>query len=189
MSDNYQRLLDDLRDSNPDKRESALDAITSMHLENAFSLILTLKDDPEQEVRSSVACNLKYVNTPESVKYLITMADTDVSEMVRGEALASLSQYRSPEILDCLLRQAYRKKILRRPHQEVAKQLRYYDTEAAVDALMMLLKDEDVDVRDFAAESLYRLNRSRLVDAWKEALKDKSQYVRRFARKALMQLK
>jgi HEAT repeat protein len=54
--------------------------------------------------------------------------------------------------------------------------------------LIILLEDEDVFVRDDAAESLLQLNRPRLVEVWKRALKDLSDDVRNIAIKALTDL-
>jgi len=68
----------------------------------------------------------------------------------------------------CLLDEVYRQKKSRRPRQVVAQQLQYYNDERAVDALViLLLQDEDVYVRIFAADSLVELNRSRLRKVWK----------------------
>jgi len=61
-----------------------------------------------------------------------------------------------------------RQKKSRRPRRVVAQQLQYYNDERAVDALIiLLLQDEDVYVRIFAADSLVELNRSRLRKVWK----------------------
>jgi|GEM_PF-2550357 len=116
------------------------------------------------------------------------LAELFQQEKVRGEALAALENYREPEIVKCLVDEVYREKKSRRPRQEVAKQLKNYDSDEAVNALIILLEDEDVFVRDDAAESLLQLNRPRLVEVWKQALNDLSGDVRNIAVKALTDL-
>ena len=75
--------------------------------------------------------------------------------------MQALKHYRSPEILRFLLDEVYRQKKSRRPRQAVAQAT--FSTimiERAVDALsILLLQDEDVYVRIFAADSLVKLNR------------------------------
>jgi HEAT repeat protein len=108
---------------------------------------------------------------------------------VRGEALAALENYRDPEILKCLVDEVYREKQSRRPRQVAAQQLQHYNNEQSVQALIiLLLEDEDVYVRIFAADSLLALNRPRLYEVWKEALEDYSTYIIEIANKALQDL-
>ncbi|MBE9225433.1 HEAT repeat domain-containing protein [Phormidium sp. LEGE 05292] len=58
-----------------------------------------------------------------------------------------------------------------------------------VEALItLLLEDEDVYVRIFAADSLLALNRPRLLEVWKQALEDESTYIIEIANKALQNL-
>jgi HEAT repeat protein len=128
---------------------------------------------------------LGLVDDSRAVLYLIEVVGRDSSEKVRVEAIASLAEYRSPEILDCLIAEVHREKRSRRPRQEVAKQLRNYDTDEAVEALTDLLQDDDAFVRDHAAESLLQLNRPRLREIWERALKDRSPHVQKAAMKAL----
>jgi hypothetical protein len=52
----------------------------------------------------------------------------------------------------------------------------------------LLLQDEDVYVRIFAADSLLELNRNRLYQVWEQALNDESTYVREIANKAITNL-
>ncbi len=60
----------------------------------------------------------------------------------------------------------------------------------SVDALIFLvLKDDDVYVRIFAADSLFALNRHKLEPVWKQALEDESTYIIEVAEKALRNLR
>jgi HEAT repeat protein len=89
----------------------------------------------------------------------------------------------------CLINEVHRVKQSRRPRQIVAQQLQHYDDERSVDALiLLLLEDEDVYVRIFAADSLLALNRSRLLYVWQQALDDESTYVIAIANKAIENL-
>ncbi|MBD2775864.1 HEAT repeat domain-containing protein [Iningainema tapete] len=71
----------------------------------------------------------------------------------------------------------------------VAQQLQHYNDDKSVDTLsILLLEDEDVYVRIFAADSLLELNRPRLREVWKQALEDDSTYVIQIASQALTNL-
>jgi HEAT repeat protein len=74
------------------------------------------------------------------------------------------------------------------PRQEVARQLGDYDDHRSVEALGRLLQDEDVFVRDWAAESLLRLNRPAARKFWNQVLDDPSADVREAAARALAEL-
>ncbi len=188
MSEEIQTVLQDLESSDPDVREAALDKIGVLRPPNALDIITPFLADAHDEVRGTAACNLGLIQDDRAVPYLMEAVRHDPSEHVRAEALTSLAEYRSPAILACLIDEVHRPKRSRRPRQQVAKQLRYYDDDAAVDALVMLLEDEDVFVRDHAAESLLQLNRPRLRATWEKALNDRSADVQEVARKALDEL-
>jgi HEAT repeat protein len=185
MSNEIESILKDLNDSDPELRESALDRIGVARLGNAVELIVPFLRDPDAEVRGTAACNLGLIDDSRAMPYLIEVVRRDFSEKVRAEAIVSLAEYRSPEILGCLIAEVHREKRSRRPRQEVAKQLRNYDADEAVDTLIELLHDEDAFVRDNAAESLLQLNRPRLREVWESALKDRSPHVQQAAMRAL----
>ena len=188
--DKLQTAIAELQNSNPDIRELALDKIGTLKPDNAFEIIVPFLSDANPEVRGTAACNLGDIGDIRTVSHLIELARQDSEESVRSEALSALENYRSPEILPCLIDEVYRDKKSRRLRQIVAQQLQHYNDEKAVDALIiLLLEDEDVYVRIFAADSLLVLNRSRLCQVWQEALEDESTYVIGIANKAIFQLK
>ncbi|MUG92353.1 hypothetical protein F7734_07750 [Scytonema sp. UIC 10036] len=153
-------------------------------------MLVSFLSDVNPEIRSTAACNLGEIHDIRSVPHLIDLVRYDTAESVRSEALSALENYRSPEILDCLINEVYREKKSRRPRQVVAQQLQKYNEEKSVDALTaLLLQDEDVYVRIFAADSLLILNRPRLSGVWKQALDDESTYVIEIANQALSQIK
>jgi HEAT repeat protein len=125
----------------------------------------------DPEIRSTVAFGLGEIHDDRAIDPLIRMVDGDSSEEVRDEALRALESYRDPRILDCLLREARRPKRSRPPRQVVAKQLRYYDCEPAIDALTELLYDADEFVRSDALESLLILRPDRR-ETWERLYRD-----------------
>lgn len=188
MSHDINTILDGLNNSNPHARIQALDTIGTMKPTNATEIITPYLLDDNDKVRVAAVWNLGDIKDVNAVPHIIKTAKEDSSEEVRGIAIAALENYHSHDILLCLVDEVHREKLSRRPRQEVAKQLREYNEDLAVDALSILLEDEDVFVRDEAAESLLKLNRSRLVDVWKKALKDPSDDVRNIAIQALSDL-
>ena len=187
--DELQTAIAGLQSEESDIRELALDKIGTINPNNAFEIIVPFLSDPDPEVRGTAACNLGVIGNIRSVSHLIDIAKKDPVEGVRSEALSALENYRLPEILNCLIDEVYREKKSRRPRQIVAQQLQYYDDEKSVDALIrLLLEDEDVYVRIFAADSLLALNRPRLFEVWQQAFDDESTYVIKIANKAISQL-
>ena len=187
--DELQTAIANLQNSNPDIQELALDKIGSLKPDNALEIILPFLSDPNPELRVAAACNLGEISDSRAVSHLIEVSRKDPEEEVRGEALAALENYRDPEILKCLVDEVYREKQSRRPRQAAAPQLKHYNDQQSVEALIiLLLEDEDVYVRIFAADSLLALNRPRLYEVWKEALEDYSTYIIEIANKALQDL-
>jgi HEAT repeat protein len=187
--DELQTAIAQLQNSNPDIRELALDKIGTLKPDNALEILLPFLSDPNPEVRGTAACNLGDISDSRGVSHLIELSRKDPEEKVRSEALSALDNYRDPEILKCLVDEVYREKKSRRPRQIVAQQLQHYNNEQSVDALItLLLEDEDVYVRIFAADSLLALNRPRLHEVWKQALEDESTYIIEIANKALQNL-
>jgi HEAT repeat protein len=187
--DELQTAIEELKNSNSDIRELALDKIGNLKPDNALEIILPFLSDTNPEIRGTAACNLGDISDSRGVSHLIELARKDPEEKVRSEALSALENYREKEILKCLIDEVYREKKSRRPRQIVAQQLQHYNNEQSVDALItLLLQDEDVYVRIFAADSLLALNRPRLYEVWKQALEDESTYVIEIANKAIQNL-
>lgn len=188
MADDIANVFLKLRDPDPDVRVWALDEIGTRKPPGSLEILRIFITDPEPAIRVAAACNLGELEDARAIEPLVESARNDESENVRGEAIAALSAFHDPAIMDLLVEEARRPKRSRRPRQEIAKQLGRYDTEAAVDALSELLKDEDVFVREYAAASLFGLNRPRLAEVWRRAALDRSEEVREFAAKALAAL-
>jgi HEAT repeat protein len=184
QSDELDVALLGLKRPDSPARISALDTIGTLNPAGGVGIILPFLSDPDPEVRVAAACNLGDLGDGRAIPHLIQTARGDPEEKVRGEALAALAPYRSAEVLACLIAEVDRPKRSRRPRQEVAKQLGNYTAETAADALVDLMADEDAFVREYAAESLFRQNRPRLLTVWRGALSDLSPHVRRIAGEA-----
>ena len=168
--------ISDLQSKNSEIKELALDKIGTLKPDNALELIVPFLSDKNPQIRETAACNLGDINDSRSVPYLIELVKKDPES------------YEEPEIFNCLVDEVHREKKSRRARQIVAKQLQRYDNEQSIDALIILLQDEDVYVRIFAADSLLELNRPRLDEIWKKALNDESTYIREIANKAITNL-
>lgn len=186
--DEIQASLSDLKSSNPEIRELALDTIGTLNPKGAFEIILPFLSDPDVEVRGTAACNLGDISDCRAIQPLIDVIRNEYDERVRSEALSALENYSDSRILRCLIDEANREKRSRRPRQIVARQLSNYSSEESVDALIKLLNDNDVYVRIFAVDSLFKLNRPRLYKIWEKMLLDESNYVSDIAEQAISQL-
>jgi HEAT repeat protein len=182
------RMERDLHHPSADVREAAVDDVCALRPAGAFEMIVDRLFDPDEEVRGTAASSLGLLGDPRAVPHLVGVVDNDHSEHVRDEALRSLAEFHDPSILRVLVREVSREKRSRPPRQDVALQLRNYDSDEAVAALVELLSDDDVFVRDDAVESLYILNRPALRDVWIRASRDASPDVRRVAEQALRDL-
>ena len=181
-------ILEDLKNPNSEIRELALDKIGTLKPSNSLEIILPLLSDSEPGVRSTAACNLGEIQDSCAIPYLINLVKNDNDEEVRADALSALGEYQSSEILNCLIDEVNREKRSRRPRQEVARQLKHYNAEEAVDALITLLQDEDDYVKIPAVDSLLELNRPRLRQVWIDALDSENCYLSEIATKALANL-
>ena len=184
-----QRAISELQSNDSEIIELALDTIGTLKPDNALEIIVPFLYNSNPEIRETAACNLGDINDKRSISYLIELAEKDRVESVRSEALSALDSYRETEVLKCLIDEVYREKKSRRPRQIVAKQLQNYNKEQSLDALIvLLLQDEDVYVRILAADSLLKLNRPRLDRVWEQALNDESTYVKEIANQAITNL-
>ncbi|MEM9213242.1 MAG: DUF2947 family protein [Cyanobacteria bacterium P01_F01_bin.150] len=186
--DKLQEALDNLNHSDGEQRELAIDTVGTLNPDNAFEIIEPFLSDPDPEVRGTAACNLGEISDERAIASLINTVKHEQEEKVRAEALSALENYSAPEIFECLLNEVERTKKSRRPRQIVARQLSKYNSEKSVDALVILLEDEDDYVRIFAVDSLLGFNRPRLHQTWEKVLNDEIDYVSDIAAQALFEL-
>lgn len=174
-----------------DVREQALDMLGKHRIEGSFDIVLRFINDENEGVRETAIFNLGEIGDDRAVPFLIDIARYAQSERIRSEALAALESFRDSSILDVLIEEVYRPKRSRRPRQIVAKQLKRYNSESSVDALIDLINEEeegDVYVRIFAVDSLLELNRPRLQPIWSRLQRDEHQYIAEIATKGLISL-
>ncbi len=184
MNENINQVIINLSSPNPDIREEALYEIGLRRPENALEIITPLLSDTNPDVRGTAAFNLGELQDQRVIPYLIHIVKDDPSETVRRDALSALDNYESPEIFLSLIEEVYRPKRSREPRQIVAKQLRKYNMNASVEALIKLLEDDDNYVRIFAIDSLLELNRPDLRVLWDLLVHDAHPYISSVAKKA-----
>lgn len=135
-------------------REDRLDKAIEEAGSGLFELLSDSVDDPDAEVRETAAYGLGELRDPRAVPLLIALVEQDPAESVIVHALKALESYHDPRIHETLLREADRTRNTRSPRWYAAKQLRQYDSEDSVNALIRLLASEDALVQQAAEESL-----------------------------------
>lgn len=184
-----QNALNLLKSDDPDVRELALDHIGTLNPPNALEIILPFLHDENDEVRGTAACNVGEIHDQRAIGHLIDMLNGEPSRRVRAEILRSLGAYHSSEIFLCLLKERERKDVHRSAKNEIARQLRRYDSPESIGVLQQfLLREDDPYVRINAVDSLFCLNRVSLKPFWESLSKDGHPYVRKTAREALASL-
>jgi HEAT repeat protein len=91
MLDTIQQILQDLKHSNSQIREAALDKVGEMKPDRAIALLVPFLSDTDEGVRETAACNLGFVHENAAIPYLIKTVKEDSSEKVRAQALLSLN--------------------------------------------------------------------------------------------------
>jgi HEAT repeat protein/beta-lactamase regulating signal transducer with metallopeptidase domain len=209
-------LLEALKDTDKDVRESAMQALVRMrHPGMLEPLSLALKD-ASAEVREHAAFGLGQLRDKRAIEPLRGVLK-DPSASVREQAVFALGQLRDPSTADALMQALNDESAgvreqavfalgqlrheravdplitaLRDANGSVREQAAFalgqLRSAKAVDALIAALKDSDADVREQAAFALGRIGDPRSVDALMAALKDASAQVRQQVAFALGQL-
>ncbi|AUX27175.1 uncharacterized protein SOCEGT47_077560 [Sorangium cellulosum] len=161
-----QTVLSGLRSRDPRERRLSARSFSALHVSDPLGALRPLLDDSDPNVRLAAVDALEDTFDERAVSMLLYMAANDESQDVRDAALHELAKYRSDRILKFLLSEVGRPQRSRRPRQLIAEQLRNYDAEASVDALLELARDADAYVQERAIESLFQLNRPRLRGFW-----------------------
>jgi HEAT repeat protein len=182
-------VLAGLKSREPRERRLSARRFGMLHLSDPFGTLKPLLDDPDSNLRLAAVDALEDITDQRAASMLLKMAATDSSQEVREASLQELSKYLSEEILEFLLSEANRPHRSRRPRQLIAEQLKNYNTEASVDALLRLTQDTDAYVQERAIESLFQLNRPRLREFWVLTERNwKGTYWGKLARDALRNL-
>lgn len=185
---NLAELNEKLQSDDSEVRAEALDEIGATKLKGCTNIILPFLKDSVPEVRETAAIILGEVIDDKALPYLIDFCRHEQDRDALRAGFFALDNYRDKAIRDFLIDQTRYPKRSRVHFQQLAKQLRHYDTELSVRTLIKLFEDEDAFVQDYAAESLLQLNRVGLSSFWRNALKHHNDYVRKVALVALEQL-
>lgn len=190
MPTELDEILTRLQDSDPDVRANAIDEISTLNPPQALQMILPFLVDEDASVRESAAFNLGDIRDDQAIAHLIKVFKEDEDEEVRFYALRALRAYRSPEILRCLVEEAYYGQASRSLREEVAHQLGKYNEDEALQALISLLRTDDTHVIIATVDSLQNLNRPRLGSIWETILQEYFHpYICKIAAKSLSELK
>jgi HEAT repeat protein/beta-lactamase regulating signal transducer with metallopeptidase domain len=209
-------LMEAMKDSDREVRESAMHALVRMRHPAMFEpLVLALKDS-SADIRESAAFGLGQLRDKRAAEPLkaalkdssasvreqavfalgqlrdasafdgLVLATRDESASVREQAVFALGQLRDPKAVDPLV--VALRDASGSVREQAAFALGQLRAKTAVDALMAALKESDVDVREQAAFALGQIGDPRAVDALTAALKDSSAKVRQQVAFALGQL-
>jgi HEAT repeat protein/beta-lactamase regulating signal transducer with metallopeptidase domain len=209
-------LMEALKDSDRDVRESAMHALVRMRHPGILEPLIQALRDSSPEIREHAAFGLGQLRDKRAIEGLRSVLK-DQSAGVREQAVFALGQLRDPSTIDALV-EALRDQAasvreqavfslgqlrdqraadplmaaLRDANGSVREQAAFalgqLRSKAAVDALMAALKESDVDVREQAAFALGQIGDPRAIDALMAALKDSSAQVRQQVAFALGQL-
>lgn len=163
-------ILSQLSNADPLVREAALDDIGTLKPAHALELIVPFLSDTIAEVRETAACNLGEIQDERAIGHLIQSVRQEKHEKVRFYALNALSYYHSSAILDCLVEEVSRGELSLMSKQTVAEQLGNYESQKAIDALIMLLQNKDPYVLVPTVDALFKLNQPRLQSIWRQIL-------------------
>jgi len=210
-------LMEALKDSDKEVRETAMNALVQMRDPRIFEpLVLALKDS-SADVREQAAFGLGQLRDARAVEPL-SAAIKDSSASVREQAVFALGQLRAASAVEALgtalhdssddvreqaafaLGQIRDRRSVdplisalkdAKPNvrEQAAFALGQIRDARAVEALAIAMKDTDSDVREQVAFALGQIRDPRAIDALTAALKDASAEVRRQAAFALGQIR
>jgi HEAT repeat protein/beta-lactamase regulating signal transducer with metallopeptidase domain len=209
-------LVDALKDSDKEVRESAMQALANMRAPEALGAIRASLKDANPSVRQQAAFALGQYRDRSSVDALgaalqdssadvreqavfalgqirdsraaepLAQALKDADGSVREQAAFALGQLRSPDAVQPLTAALHDRSADVR--EQAAFALGQIRDRRAVEALVVALKDENADVREQAAFALGQLRDARATEGLTAALKDSNAEVRRQAAFALGQI-
>ena len=179
-------LTEAMKDSDPDVRKQAMQALTRLGAPLAYeALVQALKDD-DAEIREQAVFSLGQLGDKRAIDPL-TAALKDAEPDVREQAAFGLSQLKAVQAVPAL------QALLKDTDEDVREQalfaLSQIGDRSAVPAFIVALKDTSEDVREQALFALSQLGDSQAVPAILPLLaKDESEDVRQQAAFALSQI-
>jgi HEAT repeat protein/beta-lactamase regulating signal transducer with metallopeptidase domain len=179
-------LIEALKDSDKEVRETALSALTQMRDPRVYEPLTTALKDADANIRQQAAFGLGQLRDQRAIEPL-TAALQDASADVREQAAFALGQIRAKSAVGAL------SAALKDSNADVREQavfaLGQIRDVSSVDALAGALHDPNDSVREQAAFALGQIRDRRAVDPLIAALKDAKPDVREQAAFALGQLR
>jgi len=179
-------LIEALKDSDKEVRETALSALSHMHDPRLVEPLTAALKDPDPNIREQAAFGLGQIRDSRSVDPL-TAALQDTHANVREQAAFALGQLRAKSAVPAL------GNAIKDSNADVREQavfaLGQIRDASAVDAIAVALHDANDSVREQAAFALGQIRDRRAVDPLIAALKDQKPDVREQAAFALGQLR
>ena len=179
-------LMEALKDSDKEVRETAMNALVQMRDPRIFEpLVLALKDS-SADVREQAAFGLGQLRDAKAVEPL-SAAIKDSSASVREQVVFALGQLRAASAVEALGTALHDSSDDVR--EQAAFALGQIRDRRAVDPLISALKDAKPNVREQAAFALGQIRDPRAIDGLTVALKDSNVEVRKQAAFALGQIR
>lgn len=179
-------LMDALKDSDKDVRETAMHALVQMRDPRMFEPLVAALKDASPDVREQAVFGLGQLRDPRAVDPLTTVLH-DSNADVRQQAVFALGQLRDKRSVEPLI------SALKDENPDVRGQAAFALGQIrdgkAVEALVVALKDSNADVREQAAFALGQIGDPRAIDGLTAAMKDPRADVRQKAAFALGQIR
>ena len=179
-------LMEALKDTDKDVRETAMSALVQMRDPRMFEPLVAALKDASADVREHAAFGLGQLHDPRAVEPL-SAALKDENPSVREQAVFALGQLRAASAVDAIV------VAVKDSNPSVREQavfaLGQIRDRRAVEPLISALKDENPSVREQAAFALGQIRDARSIEALVIALKDANADVREQAAFALGQIR
>jgi HEAT repeat protein len=170
-----------LQDNNESIRRKAAEALGKTAHPDAVEPLASALKDEDPATRLEAAKSLRKIGNADAVKYLIAALEDENPE-VSDEAVEALAEIGTPAV-NPLMNGLKRKK--RQLRKKAAEALGKIGDAAAVDLLIIALKDDDWRVAKASSVALGKIGDKRAVSPLIEALEDKDSNVREGSAEAL----
>ena len=173
QSDNVTHEIANLKDSDPNIRESAARTLGTMKDPRAVAPLILALNDPLTAVRSAAIESLAKLKDPRAIEALIPLS-ADEGTAIRKGAILALGEFQDERAVAALIAALKSNEI----EEKVPASALGRIGALAVDPLLAQLKSGDPDVRTRAVNALGWIEVPRAFDALIAALKDKNSDVR-----------
>lgn len=179
-------LMDALKDTDKDVRETAMSALVQMRAPGMFEPLVAALKDASADLREQAAFGLGQLRDARAAEPL-TAALKDVNPGVREQAVFALGQLRAASAIEPIMSAV--KDANPGVREQAVFALSQIRDRRATEILMSALKDENPGVREQAAFALSQLREAKAIEALVVALKDVNAGVREQVAFALGQIR